>query len=141
MAGIPVRERIERARNALAIKGCTFPKKAGVLREEHKTIVDPTLAKVKTQVTYSLTTEQYVFVKNRGGSAFLRDLISWFAAQEAKAISNAVQGNGTGAFSFNGYPVLMDIDAQKPMWETYYWAKEHNYKASQLDEETAAKQQ
>lgn len=132
---LTVKERQLQVRKALTIRGCTFPKRAGVIREEHITQIDPALAKIKTQVTYSLTTEQYVIIKNRGGSAFLRDLIDWFVKQESKSIANALDGGGSGTFSFNGYPVLLDIDAQKPMWETYFWAKEHDCNLDKLNKD------
>lgn len=135
-----VKDRAERVRNALTIRGCTFPKKAGVLREEHITVVDSALADFKTKAVYSLTVEQYVFIKNRGGSAFLRELISWFAAQEAKMILNATGEDGTGAITFGGYPVLLDVDSRALMWETYFWAKKNGYSADDLRKDLQAKQ-
>lgn len=115
-------------KNTKTIIGYTTPKVAGVVSEKHTISMDRALSEMKKSVAYSVTLEQYLYVKAHGGSEWLRDLITWFMGQEKKAIEGAILNEKDGGFSFLGYPVLFDVDTRAPMWETYFWAKEHDEK-------------
>lgn len=117
------------------ITGARIPKTAGVTSEVTQYTMQAEFCRMKKSFAYSVTLEQHLFIKSHGGSEFLRDLVSWFAEQEKKAVNRSLANiacgaaKGTeefGAFMFDGVPVLIDRETRTPLWETYFWAKENN---------------
>ena len=116
-------------RGTKLITGTKIPRMQGVLSEHTEYLCRDDILEVRKQYTYSVTVEQHLFIKSRGGSEFLRELITWFAKEEQRLID---KGAGSycckldGSFgyipSFDGLPLLFDIEKRSPLWVTYFWA-------------------
>ncbi|WP_293702374.1 hypothetical protein [uncultured Parasutterella sp.] len=127
----PTYQRIKEARKVIKISGNTVPKIPGVYEEHKEITVDSAIMETKKLCAYTLTMEQYIFVKTHGGSEFMRALLDWFAKAEAKQIETAQplktkeqQATPFSYFTFGGIPVIVD-DKHTALWETYLWAKAH----------------
>lgn len=110
---------------AARFQGCIKPSKGWILKEERTVLVDEARINEKKSIAVTLTYGQIAYLKTHGGSVWLRDLITWFMGQEQRAVANCKGAlDDYGSFSFNGYPVLFDVEDGRPLWETYFWAKE-----------------
>lgn len=122
-------------RGTKLIAGTKIPRMQGVLSEHTEYLCREDVLEVRKQYTYSVTVEQHLFIKSRGGSEFLRELITWFAKMEQKIIdknmaSSFCKLDNTFGYipSFDDFPMIIDMEKRSPLWETYFWAKEHGIK-------------
>lgn len=119
-------------RGTKLIAGTKVPRMQGVLSEHTEYLCREDILEVRKQYTYSITVEQHLFIKSRGGSEFLRELINWFAQREQEIIDKHMQSSSyrldkTFGYMpcFNDVPMIIDEDKRSPLWATYFWAKEH----------------